>query len=165
MQKFQSDSLVLIQNFGVEGDAHAGKTVKHRSRVAKDPTQPNLRQIHLVARELLEELSLKGFKVNPGEMGENVLTSGIDLINLPKDTILHLGPSAQVLITGLRNPCYQLDGIQNGLMQAVLDKDESGNLIRKAGIMGIILEGGTVVTDDDIRVEYPTPPYTKLDRV
>ena len=155
----------LVKGKGVVGDAHKGTTVKHRSRVAKDPTQPNLRQVHLVHRELFEELIAKGFELQPGDIGENITTEGIDLLSLPRNTILKIGQSAKIQITGLRNPCVQLDNFQKGLMRAVLDKDESGNLIRKGGIMGIVLEGGLVTIKDAIEIVLPTKPYLKLERV
>ena len=165
LSKFTERQIQLLKGLGVESDAHMGQTVKHRSRVAKDPTQPNLRQVHLIAAELHEELHQNGFEVRAGQMGENITTHGIDLINLPKGTILKIGQQAQVEITGLRNPCAQLESIQTGLMKAVLDKDEDGNLIRKSGIMGIVLEGGPVNVDDEIDVVFPPQPHIKLERV
>jgi MOSC domain-containing protein YiiM len=165
MQKNTQSRIVLLEGLGVEGDAHLGVTVKHRSRVAQDPTQPNLRQVHLIHTELLEEVKEKGFHVIPGQMGENITTSGIDLLSLPKDTILSIGATAQIRVTGLRNPCAQLDGIQPGLMKAVLDKDENGNLIRKAGIMGVVVSGGEICPGDKIAVSLPPEPHEKLDRV
>ena len=155
----------LIQNEGVEGDAHRGVTVKHRSRVAKDPTQPNLRQVHLIHNELIQTLQTQGFNVYPGAMGENITTEGIDLLGLPTGAILRIGQTAEVEITGLRNPCKQLDAYQDGLMGAVLDRDEEGNLIRKAGIMGIVLIGGVIRTGDTIDVVFPPGPHVKLERV
>lgn len=152
----------LIAGLGVEGDAHAGTTVKHRSRVAKDPTQPNLRQVHLIHAELHEELREAGFDVAAGQMGENVTTRGIDLLGLPTGTRLRLGDSAIVEITGLRNPCSQLDGVQEGLLAAVLDRDDEGNLIRKAGIMGIVLADGSIHPGDPIVVELPPAPHHPL---
>lgn len=158
-------SIVLLKGLGVQGDAHLGETVKHRSRVAKDPSQPNLRQVHLMHSELFDELATKGFEVSTGQMGENITTRGVDLLSLPKDTVLLIGPRAKVQITGLRNPCKQIDSIKNGLMQAVLDRDKDGNLIRKAGIMGIVLEGGEVSVGDEIVVMLPAKPFIKLERV
>jgi MOSC domain-containing protein YiiM len=152
----------LVAGFGVEDDAHSGITVKHRSRVAKDPTQPNLRQIHLIHAELHDELRSAGFTISPGQRGENVTTRGLDLLGLPTGTRLHIGSSAVVEVTGLRNPCVQLDSFQQGLMSAGLDRDEQGNLIRKAGVMGIILESGEVRAGDTIRVELPNEPHTPL---
>lgn len=159
------EKIVLIEGKGVEGDAHSGEKVKHRSRVAQNPDQPNLRQVHLIHSELFEELKEKGFQLKPGEIGENITTQGIDLLALPKDTILNIGASVQIQITGLRNPCSQLDNLKNGLMKAVLDKDENGNLIRKSGIMGIVLEGGEVKIGSQISVKLPPPPFIKLERV
>ena len=158
-------SIRLIAGLGVEGDAHAGETVKHRSRVARDPTQPNLRQIHLIHAELLDELNAAGFSVKPGDLGENITTRGLDLLTLPTGTLLHIGTSAIVKVTGLRNPCVQLDRFQSGLMQATLDRDAAGNLIRKAGVMGVVLMGGDVLTDDNIRLEMPTGAHRKLEPV
>lgn len=149
----------------MEGDAHAGKTVKHRSRVKKDPTQPNLRQVHLIHQELLEELERGGFQVAPGELGENVTTRGVDLLNLPTGTRLRLGQNAVIELTGLRNPCAQLDKFQNGLLKAVLDRDEEGNLVRKSGVMAIVLEGGAVLPGDPITVELPRGQKKALEPV
>jgi MOSC domain-containing protein YiiM len=160
--KSTQDSIRLLTGLGVEGDAHMGETVKHRSRVARNPNQPNLRQVHLVHAELLDELRNAGFTVSAGEIGENVATRGIDLLGLPTGTRLHLGATAVVEVTGLRNPCAQLDRFQPGLMAAVLDRDAQGRLIRKAGIMGIVLTGGDVRPDDPIRVELPPEPHRSL---
>ncbi|MCP4438577.1 MAG: MOSC domain-containing protein [Aureispira sp.] len=165
MSKFVWEEIMLLKGLGVEGDAHLGKTVKHRSRVAKDPSQPNLRQVHLIHQELHEELKQKGFGIKAGEMGENITTKGIDLLSLPKDTVLHIGALAKIRITGLRNPCHQLDGLAKGLMKAVLDRAEDGTLIRKAGVMAVVEEGGLVRIADEIIVELPQKPYIKLDRV
>jgi MOSC domain-containing protein YiiM len=155
----------LLAGLGVAGDAHMGTTVKHRSRVRKDPTQPNLRQVHLIHAELFCELRAKGFAVHPGELGENLTTSGIDLLALPTGARLHLGASAVVEVTGLRNPCIQIDNFQRGLMAATLDRDVEGNLIRKAGIMGIVIEDGDVRPGDAIRVEMPATPHRPLQPV
>jgi len=157
-------SIKLIESQGVEGDAHCGSTVKHRSRVEKDPNQPNLRQVHLIHYELIEELREKGFKVNPATLGENITTKDIDLLSLPRNTKLRIG-SAIIEVTGLRNPCAQLDNYQKGLTAAVLDKDENGNLIRKAGIMGIVKQGGVIKEGDSINVELPDEPFLPLERV
>lgn len=154
--------ITLLEGLGVEGDAHMGTTVKHRSRVAKDPTQPNLRQVHLIHSELHDEVTAKGLPVLPGEMGENITTRGIDLLGLPKGTILQLGENARIEVTGLRNPCHQLDNIQPGLLEAVLDKDADGNLIRKAGIMAIVLQGGIVRQGDPIVVTLPEGEHVAL---
>jgi MOSC domain-containing protein YiiM len=146
-------SIRLLVGLGVEGDAHLGVTVQHRSRVARDPTQPNLRQVHLIHEELHEELRAGGFQVAPGVIGENVTTRGIDLLALPRGARLHIGDAAVVGVTGLRDPCRQLNDHQPGLMAAVLGRDEQGNLVRKAGIMGIVLVAGEVRAGDSIRVE------------
>ncbi|HEX8744367.1 MAG TPA: MOSC domain-containing protein [Thermoleophilaceae bacterium] len=153
--KGNEESIVLVEGLGVEGDAHSGATVQHRSRVRRDPTQPNLRQVHLIHSELHDELRARGFAVGPGQMGENVTTRGIDLLGLPTGTRLELGASAVVEITGLRNPCKQLDGIQPGLMAATLDRAADGSLIRKAGIMAVVVAGGEVRAGDPIAVELP----------
>jgi MOSC domain-containing protein YiiM len=163
--KQNQPSITLIQGVGVEGDAHSGPTVKHRSRVAADPTQPNLRQIHLIHSELFDELRVKGFHISPGQMGENITTQSLPLLQLPRGAWLHIGENAIIKVTGLRNPCKQLDDFQAGLMSAVLDQDEQGNLIRKAGIMGIVLSGGVVRPGDEVRVTLPEPPYYSLERV
>jgi MOSC domain-containing protein YiiM len=158
-------SIRLLAGLGVEGDAHMGVTVKHRSRVARDPSQPNLRQVHLIHAELHDELRGNGFTVQAGDMGENITTRGVNLLGLPVGTRLHLGAEAVVEITGLRNPCAQLDRLQPGLMAAVLDRDAQGQLIRKAGIMGIVLAGGAVHPADPIRVELPSEPHQPLEPV
>ncbi len=155
-------SIRLVARLGVEGDAHCGETVQHRSRVARDPSQPNLRQVHLIHAELHDELQAAGFCVSAGEMGENITTRGLDLLGLPTGTRLHLGASAVVEITGLRNPCPQIDAFQPGLMAAVLDRDAEGALIRKAGVMGIVVVGGEVQPSNPIRVELPPEPHQPL---
>ena len=145
----------LVAGLGVEGDAHLGETVKHRSRVRKNPLAPNLRQVHLLHEELFAELRERGFDVAPGAIGENVTTRGIDLLALPTGTRLRLGADAVVEITGLRNPCSQLDDFQPGLMAAVLGRDAAGRLVRKSGVMAIVLAGGDVRPGDAIAVELP----------
>lgn len=155
----------LLAGLGVEGDAHLGVTVKHRSRVKVDPTQPNLRQVHLIQGELHDALAAAGFAVMPGDLGENVTTRGIDLLGLPTGAKLRLGAEAVVEITGLRNPCSQIDGFQQGLLKQVLGRDEAGNLVRKAGVMGIVLAGGTVRPGDAIGIELPPEPHRPLERV
>ena len=155
----------LLAGLGVEGDAHLGRTVKHRSRVRRDATQPNLRQVHLIAAELHDELREGGFDVGAGEMGENVTTRGVDLLGLPAGARLALGREAVVEITGLRNPCKQLERLQPGLMAAVLDRDDEGALVRRAGIMAVVVAGGDVHPGDVIRVELPAPPRRRLEPV
>ena len=163
--KTNQNSISLVEGIGIEGDAHAGETVQHRSRVAQDPSQPNLRQVHLIHSELHDELRAVGFAIAAGQMGENITTHGIDLLSLPVDARLHIGKSVVIEITGLRNPCKQLDQLQPGLMAAVLDHDRHGNLIRKAGIMGVVVTGGEVLPNAEIRVEMPPEPHQPLDRV
>ena len=160
--KSNREFIRLLTGLGVEGDAHRGETVKHRSRVARDPTQPNLRQVHLIHAELHEELRAAGFPVSAGQMGENITTQGVDLLGLPAGARLCLGGAAIVEVTGLRNPCAQLDRIQPGLMAATLGRDEHGNLVRKAGIMGVVIAGGEVRPGDSIRVELPPRPHRPL---
>jgi MOSC domain-containing protein YiiM len=155
-------AITLAAGLGVDGDAHQGVTVKHRSRVARDPSQPNLRQVHLIHAELHDELAGRGMPVAPGQMGENVTTRGLDLLALPTGTRLRLGADAVVEVTGLRNPCTQLDGIHDGLMAAVVGRDASGEVVRRAGIMGVVLVGGEVRPGDRVAVEYPPPPHRPL---
>ncbi len=162
MAKASQPMIRLLAGLGVEGDAHAGTTVKHRSRVARDPSRPNLHQVHLVHAELHDELASRAMPVAPGQMGENVTTRGLNLLSLPVSTNLHIGPSAVVEITGLRNPCLQLEGIHSGLMSAVLDRDADRKLVRKAGVMGIVLAGGDVSTGDSITVVLPDGPHRPL---
>ena len=159
------DSITLLAGLGVEGDVHAGVTVKHRSRVAQDPTQPNLRQVHLIHEELFAEVGEDGFKVAPGELGENITTRGIDLLALPTGTLLRIGDGALLEVTGLRNPCLQIDLFQDGLLKQVVGRDEAGNIVRKAGIMSVVREGGVVRPGDTIVVELPSEPHRPLERV
>jgi MOSC domain-containing protein YiiM len=161
MRKPNEPSIRLIAGQGVEGDAHSGETVKHRSRVARDPSQPNLRQVHLIHAELHDELRQAGFDLTPGQMGENVTTRGIDLLGLPVGARLQLG-EALVEVTGLRNPCVQLDRLQPGLMAATLARDDQGKLVRKAGVMAIVLAGGEVRPGDPIRITLPPEPRQPL---
>ncbi len=165
MSKPNQGEIRLVKGLGVDGDAHAGVTVKHRSRVARDPSQPNLRQVHLIHAELLAELEAAGFEIAPGQMGENVTVSGLDILGLPTGTHLRLGPEAVIEVTGLRNPCAQLDGIQPGLMAAVLGRDTTGNLIRKAGVMATVVAGGPVRPGDEIVVSLPDEPHLPLSPV
>ena len=155
----------LLAGLGVEGNAHCGATVKHRSRVAADPTQPNLRQVHLIHAELLAEVAAKGFAVVPGQLGENITTSGLDLLALPVAARLHIGAHAVVEITGLRNPCAQIDTFQKGLLAAVIDRDANGEVVRKAGVMAVVITSGPVAAGDAIRVALPEGPHRKLEWV
>ena len=153
--KFAQDAVTLVPGLGVQGDTHSGATVKHRSRVARDPSQPNLRQVHLLQAELFDELVESGYAVWPGELGENITTRGVDLLGLGAGTRLHLGDSAVIELTGLRNPCSQLDQFQRGLTGALLDRNAEGQLVRKAGVMAVVLAAGQVQPGDAIRVEPP----------
>lgn len=155
----------VVEGLGVEGDAHAGVTVKHRSRVARDPNQPNLRQVHLVHAELFDELDASGFDIHPGDIGENVTTRGVELLRLPTGTRLHVGGTAVVELTGLRNPCSQLDRFRGGLMQATLGRDADGNLVRKAGVMAIVVAGGEIRPGDAIAIERPPGEERPLETV
>ena len=162
LSKANELAIQLQAGHGVEGDAHAGPTVKHRSRVRRNPHQPNLRQVHLIHAELHEELRGSGFDLSAGQMGENVTTRGIDLLGLPTGTRLRLGEEAIVELTGLRNPCAQLDQIQAGLMAAVLDRDEHGSLVRKAGVMAVVVASGLVRSGDAVAVELPPASHRPL---
>ncbi|TWX38765.1 MOSC domain-containing protein [Frigoribacterium sp. ACAM 257] len=159
------DDIVLVAGLGVEGDAHAGTTVQHRSRVARDPSQPNLRQVHLVHAELFGEVQGSGFEVAPGELGENVTTRGVDLLGLPRGAVLRLGPDAVVEITGLRNPCVQIDGLESGLMRELVTRDDEGRVVRRAGVMAVVLVGGRVAPGDDVSVELPQGEHEALQPV
>jgi MOSC domain-containing protein YiiM len=152
----------LVAGLGVRGDSHLGALVQHRVRVREDPSRPNLRQVHLIHEELFEELRSAGYSLRPGDIGDNVTTRGLALLNLPTGTRLHLGAEAVVEVTGLRNPCRQVDGFKSGLMAALLDRDAEGNLVRKSGIMGIVLAGGEVRPGDRIAVELPPEPHRPL---
>ncbi|MBZ5761739.1 MULTISPECIES: MOSC domain-containing protein [Rhizobium] len=159
------DRIEIVENLGVEGDAHAGVTVQHRSRVAVDPNQPNLRQVHLIERELLDELAGEGFELQPGDLGENILTEGISLLELPTDTILKIGPDVRLKVTGLRNPCAQIENFRTGLLKKVVYTGKDGNIVRKAGVMTIVLSGGRVQPGDQIAADLPPLPHRPLERV
>jgi MOSC domain len=163
--KYARDTIMLIAGQGVEGDAHCGTTVKHRSRVAKDPTQLNLRQVHLIHTELFDMLADKGFEIGPAMMGENITTRGIDLLGLSLGAQLRLGKDAVVEITSLRNPCHQLNGLFPGLMEAVLDRASDGSLIRLAGVMAIVIRGGLVSAGDAITIVHSPIPHIVLQPV
>ena len=162
LTKPNADTIRLVAGLGVDGDAHQGATVKHRSRIARFGDTPNLRQVHLIHAELFDELRAAGFTISPGQMGENVTVRGLDLLALPAGARLRLGHAAVVEVTGLRNPCRQLDTLEPGLMAATLVRDGAGNLVRKAGIMAIVLASGEVRCGDPIRVELPPPPHQPL---
>lgn len=155
----------LIEGLGVEGDIHSGTTVKHRARVARDPNQPNLRQVHLIHGELHEELRGQGFEVGAGQMGENITTRGLDLLGLATGTVLRFPSGAAVRITGLRNPCAQLNGLKQGLMNACVFQNELGETVRLAGVMGVVVSGGQVLPGDEISVEAPGGEFRKLEPV
>lgn len=159
------DEIVLVEGLGVEGDAHAGVTVQHRSRVARDPSQPNLRQVHLIHAELFDEVAAAGFEVEPGQLGENVTTRGIDLLALPVGALLHLGDEAIVRVTGLRNPCQQINGFEPGLLREVLGRADDGAVERKGGVMAVVVAGGAVRADQAIRVELPVGEQVSLQPV
>lgn len=160
--KANQDGIRLLAGLGVEGDAHLGVTVQHRSRVAKDPTQPNLRQVHLIQAELFDDLAAAGYRVAPGDLGENVTTRGVDLLALPTGTRLRLGADAVVEITGLRNPCVQIDNFRTGLLKQVLGRDEAGELIRRAGVMAVVLTGGTLQPGAPVVATLPPEPHDPL---
>ena len=159
------EAITLVEGLGVEGDAHAGTTVKHRSRVAQNPNQPNLRQVHLLQSELLDDLNRRGFPIQAGALGENITTLGIDLLALPVGTRLHLGASAIVELTGLRNPCVQIENFHEGLLQAVIDRDARGHVVRKAGVMSVVRRGGVVQPGDAVLIELPPEPHRSLEVV
>ena len=163
--KPQTPEILLLAGLGVHGDAHAGTTVQHRSQVAADPTRPNLRQVHLIHAELFAELGEQGFDVQPGQLGENITTGNLDLLALPRGTQLRIGPEAVVEVTGLRNPCAQINTFQPRLLNAVLGRDGNGEVVRRAGIMGIVVTGGRVMPGDGIVVCLPAEPHHALECV
>ena len=163
--KTNQDSIRLLAGLGVEGDAHLGVTVQHLSRIAQDPTRPNLRQVHLIQAELFDELRPAGYAVTPGDLGENVTTRGVDLLALPVGTRLRLGPDAVVEVTGLRNPCLQIDRFRDGLLKQVVGRDEHGAVVRRCGVMSVVAEGGDVRPDDTVAVELPAGPHRPLEMV
>jgi MOSC domain-containing protein YiiM len=165
LAKDPASEIRLLAGLGVEGDAHAGETVQHRSRKRWNPELPNLRQVHLIAGELFDELNERGFDVAPGQLGENVTTRGVDLLALAAGARLRLGGEAVVEVTGLRNPCVQLDRFRDGLMEATLEREAGGTLRRRAGVMGIVIAGGQVRPGDPITVELPAAPHVPLEPV
>jgi MOSC domain-containing protein YiiM len=160
--KFAEESIALVPGLGVLGDAHAGATVRHRSHAARDPKRPNLRQVHLLPCELFDELMASDFAVWPGDLGENITTRGLDLLALPQGARLEIGDAVIVEVTGLRNPCSQLDRFQAGLMAALVERKADGVLVRKAGVMSVVIAGGEVKAGDAIRVVMPEPPLRPL---
>lgn len=158
-------AIEIVEGLGVSGDAHAGSTVKHRSRVKVDPTQPNLRQVHLIAAELLDEVNALGFDVAPGALGENITTQGIDLIDLPRGTILAIGETVRLDVTGLRNPCHQIEDFRPGLLKQMIGRRDDGTPLLKTGIMTVVVAGGVVTSEDEIAVILPPEPHVRLERV
>lgn len=159
------DAIELVAGLGIRGDAHAGARVQHRSRVRADADQPNLRQVHLIATEVLADMAARGFTVRPGDLGENVTTAGLDLLGLPVGAVLRLGPDALVAITGLRNPCHQIDEFSPGLLDVVRQRHADGGVELRVGVMGVVIAGGQVVAGDDIAVALPPDPHRPLQRV
>ena len=155
----------LLAGLGVEGDAHAGVTVQHLSRVRRDPSQPNLRQVHLLHAELFDAVATHGHAVAPGDLGENITTRGLDLLALPTGTLLHLGDGAVVRIEGLRNPCRQIDAYDDGLLRHVAGRAADGSVVRRGGVMGTVLTGGVVRPGDPIAVVLPSEPHRPLEPV
>lgn len=152
----------LIAGFGVEGDAHAGKTVQHLWDKKKTPYAPNLRQVHLVHEEIFAQLAEDGFTVTPGDIGENIVTRGIDLLNLPLATQLEFQSGAVVELTGLRDPCSKLNKVQDGLIHKFVYKSEEGKRAVKSGVMSIVLTGGEIRPHDSITVKLPEGPHEPL---
>lgn len=163
--KPQVDSIELLAGLGIDGDAHMGARVKHRSRVEADPTQPNLRQVSFLPSETISGVASHGFEVSPGDLGENICTSGIDLFALPTGTVLRLGSTALVALTGLRNPCGQINGFSEGLLGALIERDTEGKLLRRGGIMSVVVLGGTVRAGDEIAVALPPEPHVEMERI
>jgi MOSC domain-containing protein YiiM len=156
------DTVTLLEGLGVEGDAHAGTTVQHRSRVRRDPSQPNLRQVHLIHAELLDALAAQGHDVVPGALGENITTRGVDLLGLPTGTVLHLGTDATITVTGLRNPCVQIEKYDPGLLKRLVRTTDEGEVVRLAGVMAVVTHGGVVRPGDPILVSVPDGEPTPL---
>ena len=159
------EEITLLEGIGVEGDAHAGLAVQHLYQVARNPTQSNLRQVHLLPREFFDEAREDGYQLGPGDLGENVLTQGLDLAGLSRDTLLHIGPAAVVRVTGLRNPCVKIDRLHQGLLKVAMSRDSGGRVVRKTGIMGVVTTGGIIHPGDKIEVELPVPPHRALECV
>jgi MOSC domain-containing protein YiiM len=159
------ERITLIEGLGVDGDAHAGVTVQHLSRIARDPTQPNLRQVHLIHAEFFDDAQRHGYQLAQGDLGENILTQGLDVLSLPQGTRLRIGPDAVIRVTGLRNPCRQIDNFRAGLLKVAVGRDPSGDIVRKAGVMAVVEAGGTVQPSDAIKVELPPAPHRRLECV
>jgi MOSC domain-containing protein YiiM len=158
-------TLTLLENHGVRGDAHAGATVQHRSRAAQHPSPPNLRQVHLLHSEFFDLAAEQGYRLTGGDLGENILTAGLDVLALPRDTVLHLGSHAAVRVTGLRNPCWQIDRFRKGLLRVAVSRGADGEVVRRTGVMGVVTASGSVELGDPIRVTLPPEPHAALERV
>jgi MOSC domain-containing protein YiiM len=163
--KVPRDFIELLEGYGVQGDAHAGETVQHLSRVKRSPTEPNLRQVHLIPSEFFDLAREHGHDLSPGDLGENILTEGIDVLGLPRDTLLRVGPDAIVRVTGLRNPCAQIDRFRDGLLRVAVGRDDDGGVVLRTGVMGVVVASGRVTPGDEIRVELPAEPHHRLERV
>lgn len=163
--KHAAGEIELVAGVGVIGDAHAGARVRHRSRVARDPDQPNLRQVHLVDTSLFDELAAAGRHVGPGDLGENLTTEGLDLLGLPTGSLLAIGSTVLLALTGCRNPCGQINGFQSGLLDVVLGRAPLGSPRRSVGPMAVVVSGGTVRPGDEIRIALPPEPHLALERV
>jgi MOSC domain-containing protein YiiM len=159
------ERITLVKGIGVQGDAHAGVTVQHLSRVARDPTQPNLRQVHLIHAEFFDDARRHGYELSQGDLGENILTQGLDVLSLPQDTLLHIGPEAVVRVTGLRNPCQQIENFRRGLLKVAVGRDDNADIVRKAGVMAVVEAGGAIHPSDAIAVELPPEPHRALECV
>lgn len=159
--KTSQDVIRLIENHGVEGDAHAGSCDQHLFHIRRFGEQPNLRQVHLIQAEFFDEVAEKEHVVRSGELGENITTRSVDLLNLPTGTRLQLGRDAIIELTGLRNPCHQIDQFQEGLLQHCKEATPNG-VVRKAGVMAIVLHGGDVKANDRIMVDLPAGPHRPL---
>lgn len=179
--KVPVDQIRLVAGVGVVGDAHAGTLIQHRSRVRRDPDQPNLRQVHLLHAELFDEARAMGYQLAAGDLGENILTAGVDLLALPTGTLLHLG-DAVLRLTGLRNPCAQINQFRPGLMKVVLTTEDgtpreepapataspharTTRVVRKAGVMAVVEQGGKIRPGQPISVRLPTDPQMPLEPV
>jgi MOSC domain-containing protein YiiM len=160
--KYRRESINLLERLGVEGDAHCGKLVQHLWDAKKDPLRPNFRQVHLIHSELLDEVNARGFNVLPGDLGENITTRGIDLLGLPTGARLQIGEDAVVEVTGLRSPCVQINTFQEGLLEAVIERRKSVGLIRKTGVMSVVIRGGVIRNGDAIEVRLPDGPHERL---
>jgi len=154
-------ALHLRSGLGADGDAHYGATVQHRYDRRRDPSRLNLRQVHLIGAELLEELGRAGYRIAPGDLGENITTADIDLASLPAATRLHIGSSAVLELTGLREPCVLLDRIAPGLRLAACG-ERSGETILRHGAMAIVVAGGEVRAGDAIEISLPPSPHRPM---